>query len=192
MKPPRRALLFVLALACPALVLAHPGTAVHAHGGFVDGALHPLTGADHLVAMLAVGAWSALSVRQVWIAPLAFVAMLACGMLAGAAGLVVPGVEPMIAASLVGLGLLIAWLRRVPALAAAALAGSFAFFHGAAHGTELGASIPLLAGLLVATAALHLAGIAAGQLVLARHRWLPQMTGSLVALLGITLLLRLA
>jgi urease accessory protein len=89
-------------------------------------------------------------------------------------------------------GLLIATLRRVPAVAAAALAGGFAFFHGAAHGVELGAAPPLLAGMVLATAVLHLAGIAAGRLVLARHRWLPQVSGGLVALLGATLLLRLA
>ena len=187
-----RVLLFVAALACSPLVLAHTGTTAHTHAGFVDGALHPLTGADHLVAMLAVAAWSALAIRQVWAAPLAFVALLACGALAGAAGLLVPGIEPMIAASLVAVGLLIATLRRVPAIAAATLAGGFAFFHGAAHGVELGANIFVLAGLVAATAGLHLAGIALGQFVLARHRWLPQLSGGLVALLGATLLLRLA
>lgn len=188
----QRFLLFVLALACSPLVLAHTGAAGHVHAGFADGALHPLTGSDHLVAMLAVGAWSALAVRQVWAAPLAFVVLLACGALAGAAGLPVAGTEPMIAASLVAIGLLIATLRRVPAAAAAALAGGFAFFHGAAHGVEIGVSLPMLAGLLVTTAALHAAGIAVGRIVLERHRWLPRISGALVALLGATLLLRLA
>lgn len=187
-----RSLLFVAALACSPLVLAHTGTAAHTHAGFADGALHPLTGIDHLVAMLAVGAWSALAVRQVWAAPLAFVALLACGAIAGAAGLQVPGVEPMIAASLVAVGLLIATLHRVPAAAAAALAGGFAFFHGAAHGVEIGGALPMLAGLVVTTAALHVAGIAVGRVLLERHRWLPQVSGGLVALLGATLLLRLA
>lgn len=187
-----RVLLFVAALACSPLVLAHTDTAPHVHAGFAGGVLHPLTGPDHLVAMLAVGAWSALAVRQVWVAPFAFVALLACGAVAGAAGLEVPGVEPMIAASLVGVGLLIATLRRVPAAAAAAIAGGFAFFHGAAHGVEIGGALPMLAGLVVTTAALHMAGIAVGRIVLQRHRWLPHVSGGLVALLGATLLLRLA
>lgn len=192
MTRPHRVLLFVLALGCAPVVLAHTGRPGHLHAGFVDGALHPLTGIDHLVAMLAVGAWSALAVRQVWAAPLAFVALLACGAVSGAAGLQVGGVEPMIAASLLALGLLIATLRRVPAAAAAAIAGGFAFFHGAAHGVEIGGALPMLAGLVVTTAALHGAGIAIGRIVLERHRWLPQISGGLVTLLGATLLLRLS
>ena len=70
-------LLAILALLAPALAFAHPGAlADHAHTSFMAGLLHPLTGADHLAAMLAVGVWSALAIRPVWLAPLAFVAML--------------------------------------------------------------------------------------------------------------------
>jgi urease accessory protein len=189
-----RAFLFAGFLTAAGAACAHPGGAAHVHADFFAGLLHPLTGADHLAAMLAVGLWSALAVRPVWLAPAAFVAMLVLGALAGFAGLAVPAVEPMVAASLLAIGLLVATQRGLPAVMAAGVAGMFAFFHGAAHGVELadGAQFAALAGMVLATCALHATGIALGRLVLTRHQWLPRLTGSGVALLGATLLLRVA
>lgn len=169
---------------------AHPGALAHAHAGFLAGFVHPLTGPDHLLAMLALGVWSALAVRPAWLAPAAFVALLAAGALAGFAGLAVPGVEPMIAASLLALGLLLAQRRTLAWPAAAALAGGFAFFHGAAHGAELAGDAPLatLAGLLLASACLHLAGMALGRAA-GQARWLTLLAGSAVGAFGAALLL---
>ena len=132
--------------------------------------------------------------RPVWIAPLAFVLMLAAGALAGFAGLAVPMIEPMIAASLLVIGLLVLTRRGLPAVFAVTLAGLFAFFHGAAHGNELAGPGQwlALAGMLVSTALLHASGIALGRFVFAQHRWLSTTAGGAVALLGSTLLLRLA
>jgi urease accessory protein len=94
------------------------------------GLLHPLTGADHLAAMVAVGLWSALVARRAWPdllwAPLGFAALLLAGAVLGLAGVGMPAVEPMIAASLLVLGLLVATRVRLPGLAAAALVGVFA------------------------------------------------------------------
>lgn len=189
-----RSLLPLALLLAATGALAHTGAGGHEHTGFVSGLLHPLTGPDHLAAMLAVGMWSALAVRPVWLAPLAFVLLLAAGAGAGFAGLQVPAVEPMIAASLLVIGLLVASRRGLPLAVAGLLAGAFAFFHGAAHGQELAGDdhALALAGMVLASAGLHLAGIALGRLVLARHRWLPLASGGLVALFGATLLVRLA
>ena len=186
-------LLGLLWLALPAL--AHTGAlGDHVHPGFMAGLLHPFTGIDHLAAMLAVGVWSALAVRPVWVAPLAFVALLGAGALGGLAGVAVPGMEPMIAASLLVTGLLIATRAQWPVWAAALVAGLFAFFHGAAHGMELsGVGVAqALAGMLIGSAALHLAGIGLGRRVFGPHRWLSAMAGGAVALLGSALLLRMA
>ncbi|MDO5291047.1 MAG: HupE/UreJ family protein [Pseudomonadota bacterium] len=192
------------ALALPALALstgaqAHTGAlADHTHTGALAaleaGLLHPLTGPDHLAAMLAVGVWSALALRPVWAAPLAFVALLAAGAVAGFAGLAVPGVEPVIAASLLVMGLLVATRAQWPVWAAAGLVGAFAFFHGAAHGQELGGqgAWAALAGMLLSTAALHLAGIGLGQAVFQRRRSLSAVAGAAVAALGSALLVRMA
>ncbi|HRL28938.1 MAG TPA: HupE/UreJ family protein [Ottowia sp.] len=186
-------LLGLLWLALPAL--AHTGAlGDHVHTGFMAGLLHPFTGIDHLAAMLAVGVWSALAVRPVWVAPLAFVALLGAGALGGLAGVAVPGMEPMIAASLLVTGLLIATRAQWPVWAAALVAGLFAFFHGAAHGMELsGVGVAqALAGMLIGSAALHLTGIGLGRWVFDQRRWLSAMAGGAVALLGSALLLRMA
>jgi urease accessory protein len=161
----------------------------------VDGLLHPFTGTDHVAAMVAVGVWSALAARRVWVAPLAFLAMLVVGSLAGLGGLAVPAVEPMIAVSLLALGLLLALQAPLPLRVAAALVGVFAFFHGAAHGSELAGGLPAwpaLAGMALGTAVLHAVGIGLGQWVFRGRRWLSAPAGGAVAVLGSALLWRLA
>jgi len=194
MRKTRHLLVLLLALGVAGTASAHVGTMPHGHATFLDGLIHPFTGADHLAAMLAVGFWSALAVRPAWAAPAAFVALLVAGAAAAVGGMVVPGIEPMIAASVLVLGLLVATRTGLPLVAAATLTGAFAFFHGAAHGKELagdGAIAPLV-GMVIATAVLHVTGMGLGQLVRDRHQWIAQASGGAVALLGASLLLRLA
>lgn len=191
------------ASALPLSALAHSSDA-GSHHHFWDSlshaVAHPFTGADHLAAMLAVGAWSALAFATTgtaWRAPAAFVALLVAGALAGFAGLQVPGVEPMIAASVLVLGLLVALQRKMAWGAAAGLAGVFAFFHGAAHGYELGGATPAaavaaLAGMALGSAVLHLAGMVLGHTVMQRHQWIAKASGLATAALGAFLLTRLA
>ena len=191
--------LLISAAAMPLAALSHTGVDAGSHHGFMTGFMHPLTGLDHLAAMLAVGLWSALVARRAWPdllwAPAGFAAMLLVGALVGLQGLEVPGVEPMIAASLLVMGLLVATRLRVPGPVAALLVGAFAAFHGLAHGYELagepGAAITL-AGMLSATVLLHVAGIGLGWALRHAPRWTPQVTGGAVALLGLALLTRLA
>ncbi len=178
----------------PALASAHTGADAGTHHGFMAGLIHPFTGLDHLAAMLAVGIWSALAMRPVWAAPGAFVALLAVGAVAGFSLTGIPMVEPMIAASLLACGLLVAWRQRLPMALGLGLVGLFAFFHGAAHGMELAGDgrWAALAGMVLGTAALHAAGIAIGRFGLARHRLLQQATGAAIGLLGVVMLARLA
>lgn len=188
-------------------VLAHTGDLGHVHGAdtagsFLQGALHPLTGLDHLAAMVSVGLWSALTTdrrngnkRSVWTAPAAFAATLLIGALLGLGGLSLPGMEPMIAASLLVLGLLVNTRTALPSLAGSALVAVFALFHGLAHGAELagGHAAAALAGMVLSTAALHAAGIALG-LGLRRTRqagtgrWAVRVAGLGVAAFGASLL----
>ena len=164
------------------------------HTGFLAGLLHPLTGMDHLAAMVAVGIWSAVALRTAWQAPLAFVALLTLGALAGFAGVQLPGVEPMIAASILVLGLLIAWRKGFSLGGVVALVGAFAFFHGVAHGAELadGAPLAALAGMVVSTAGLHLTGVALGRLGLAHRTRVRQAVGAALTMLGTWLLMQAA
>ena len=199
MRISRLSLISTLATSAPIAALAHTGVDAGMHHGFVTGFMHPLTGLDHLAAMLAVGLWSALVARRAWPdllwAPAGFAAMLLVGALAGLQGLEVPGVEPMIAASLLVMGLLVATRLQVPGPVAALLVGAFAAFHGLAHGYELagepGAALTL-AGMLSATVLLHGVGIGLGWALRHAPRWTPQVTGGAVALLGLAMLTRLA
>jgi urease accessory protein len=80
------------------------------------------------------------------------------------AGVGLPFVEPVILASVVVLGLVIAASVQLPAPAGAAIVGAFALFHGYAHGTEAGSAMAgsYLAGFVISTTLLHCAGIALG------------------------------
>jgi urease accessory protein len=191
-----KALILLATTAATTGAMAHTGADVgsHTHIAFMDGLMHPLTGLDHLAAMFAVGLWSALSARRVWTAPLAFAGMLLVGALMGLAGVNMPAVEPMIAASLLVLGLLVATQARMPAALAAGLVGAFAVFHGVAHGAELAGAASAfgpLAGMLLSTVALHLTGVALGLALRTRSQWWPRATGAAISLLGGVFLLQM-
>lgn len=183
-----------LAGAAP-VVFAHTGAdAGHVHGlvqSLGQGLAHPFTGPDHLAAMLALGAWSALTMRRKWLAPMAFAAALLVGAVMAMAGLRLPAIEPMIAASLLVLGLLMVTGTRLPLSAGMALAAAFALFHGSAHGQELNGSDGAwaLAGMVAATMMLHASGIGMGLLVQRRATWMPRVAGAAVAAFGAVLLL---
>ena len=190
----------IAACSLPFTALAHSGADGGAHhslfDGFTHAFAHPFTGADHLAAMLAIGVWSALTMAPAWRAPAAFVALLVAGTLAGFAGLWVPGVEPMIAASVLVLGLLVAVQKQLPWALAAALAGVFAFFHGAAHGHELAGGSGMMAlsallGVALGSVTLHIAGMVLGHAVMQRHQWLAKLAGAATAMLGAFMLARL-
>lgn len=139
------------------------------HGSFAAGFTHPLFGLDHILAMVAVGLWAALLARgtdrkAVWLVPAAFVGTMLVGFGAAMAGAPLPFVEPVILASVVAIGLLAAVALSVPTVAAMAMVGFFAFFHGHAHGGELGeaGAWPFAIGFAAATALLHAAGVLFG------------------------------
>ncbi|ANN77198.1 HupE/UreJ family protein [Bordetella flabilis] len=203
MNPPRSASITALAAPFAVLALLAAGTAgahpLHEHlaeavgmaSSATAGFLHPLSGADHLCAMIAVGLWSAMTARRVWLAPLSFAAVLLVGALLGLARLPLPAVEPMIAASLLVLGLLVAARARLPEGVGAAIAAVFALFHGHAHGYELpeaASAAAYIAGFMVATLGLHGAGIAAGVALRRAHAWWPRIAGLGVAAYGLALL----
>jgi len=151
-----------LALAAGA-AQAHTG---HATGSLFAGLAHPL-GADHLLAMLAVGLWSAaaLPAGRRWAGPAAFMAALLAGAAAGVAGLALPLVEHGIVLSVGLFAVLLAAPRALPVPAALALIAAAATLHGLAHGAEApptGSFSAYAGGFLLGTAALHGLGLAAG------------------------------
>jgi len=183
-----RSLAYGLGLALlPGLALAHSG---HPEGGFAAGFTHPIFGWDHLAAMVAVGLWAAsLGGRSLWLLPMVFPLVMAAGGGLALAGMPLPGVESGIAASVLILGLLVLLAVRLPTWMAATLVGIFAVFHGYAHGAELPATadpVSYALGFVLATALLHLAGIALG-LTMARPlgRRAVRAAGGVVALTGL-------
>src|SRR5258707_4171811 len=97
---------FAFSLAAAALLGAPIAEAhlIGEHGaGFQAGILHPLSGLDHLLAMIAVGIWAAqLGGRALWAVPCAFVGCMVAGGLLAVAG----GSMPLDVTGLPGSGLL--------------------------------------------------------------------------------------
>lgn len=181
------------ALCWPLLAAAHadaPQTT-----GLLAGLLHPVSGLDHLLAMVAVGLWGAqLGAPALWLLPLTFPLVMAFGGMLALIGVPLPGAEVGIALSalVLGIALLKAW--RPPFWLAAVVVGAFAVFHGHAHGSELppGASgLAYSLGFVVATGLLHGLGIALGMVQhWPRGRWLLRAAGGAVAAAGMGFLWR--
>ncbi len=157
--------------------------------GFLSGVRHPISGLDHVVAMIAVGLWGAqLGAPAIWVLPVAFPMVMAFGGMLGLMGVPLPGIEYGIAASAILLGAAVLFELRPPLAAAALLVGVFAIFHGYAHGTELppGQSGLLYSmGFVIATGCLHAVGIGIGTV----HRWqwgqtFVRVAGAVVAVAG--------
>lgn len=158
-----------LPVALAALLAAAPAWAHVQRGqaaGFVSGVGHPVSGLDHVLAMIAVGLWGAqLGAPAIWLLPVTFPMVMAIGGFLGLLGVPLPGVELGIASSAVLLGAAVAREAKPPLAAAAALVAVFAVFHGHAHGTELPqgeSGLLYSAGFVVATGALHATGIGIG------------------------------
>jgi urease accessory protein len=148
----------------PTAAFAHVG--VGDTGGFFHGFAHPITGLDHVLAMVMVGILAfQMGGRALWLVPTTFVVAMTLGGALGVAGVNVPFVELGIALSIIVLGAVVALGIQAPTAAAMALVGFFAIFHGHAHGSEMpetAAGIAYGVGFMIATALLHLAGIGAG------------------------------
>lgn len=177
-------------LSVTATILAATAAPASAHldpaqnGSFMAGFAHPLSGADHMLAMIAVGLWAAqIGGRARWAVPATFVSVMALGFALALTGTPLPFVEPGILASVIGLGLLVALAVRVPVSFSAVVVGVFALFHGYAHGGEIGAATALTFGLgfIAATALLHAAGVALGVFVGSRNPAATRLLGAVTA-----------
>jgi urease accessory protein len=176
-----------------ALALALAAAPAEAHirqgeaSGFLSGLAHPVSGLDHIIAMVAVGLWGAqLGAPAIWLLPVAFPMVMAFGGFLGLIGVPLPGVEIGIALSGVLLGAVVLLEFKAPLWIAAALVGVFGLYHGHAHGAELPPGEDGLLyslGFVLATGALHATGIAIGTV----HRWRWGRTALRLAGAGISL-----
>lgn len=184
-----KSLTTIVLLATSSVALAHPG---HNASGLAAGLLHPFSGFDHLLAMVGVGLWAAQSGgRRIWLLPATFMTMLVVGAALAMQWQGLPLVEAGIATSVLALGLLIALSVRLPVPLSIAVTGAFGVFHGYAHGFELPQSVAPVEyalGFLIATAALHLGGIAVGVVSRQRHTALANIAGMAITASGVILL----
>jgi urease accessory protein len=180
---------FVFLVRLPVLAFAHVGQG-DISGGFLAGLEHPVFGLDHVVAMVAVGIWGAqLRAPAIWVLPVTFPLVMSFGGVLGGLGVPIPGIEIGIAASAIVLGTMIALAARPPLWVAAAIVGTFAIFHGYAHGAELPESanaISFAMGFVIATGSLHALGILIGVI----NKWpvgakILRGGGVLIALCGV-------
>jgi urease accessory protein len=174
----------------PAIAHAHVGSGDT--GGFLHGISHPLTGIDHLCAMIAVGLWAAQTGgRAIWAVPLAFISLMLIGGLFGLGGIHFSLGEMGVAISVLMLGVFIAAAARLPLLTSVIIVGLFAFCHGHAHGVEMPDTLSpfaYVAGFVLATALLHASGIglALGIERIAAAR-LIRFAGATIVLCGLSL-----
>jgi len=181
----RRAAVATTLLAAASAASAHTGHGTHS---FFEGLAHPL-GADHLLAMVAVGLWSvlALPARRAWLGPATFMTALVLSAALGASGISVPGLESAIAASVAVMGLLLVLAtRQLPAALGLSVVAIAASLHGLAHGAEApaaGGFASYSIGFVLSTAALHAGGVLAG--LAARRALAPQPLGRAVSAVGL-------
>lgn len=184
--------LALAAAALPAVAYAHTGIGETA--GFVHGFSHPISGLDHILAMIMVGILAfQLGDRAVWAVPTTFVLVMALGGALGIAGINVPLVEIGIALSVIVLGAIVALNIRASTAVAMGIVGLFAIFHGHAHGAEMpenAGGAAYAAGFMIATALLHMAGLG---FLIARFgerqgAFVIRTAGSLAAVAGVGIL----
>ncbi len=169
--------------AFPLVASAHPG--LHS-AGFEDGFIHPFTGADHLLAMIAVGFWAGpFGGRMSLVIPAVFATVMVLGAAIGFHSEAPAFVEYGIAASVAAMGLLIAFDLKMPAVLGAALVGLFAFVHGFAHGAEAPAAateVSFFSGFVLA--GLILQGVGVGLASLRPGRTIARIAGAFITLGG--------
>jgi urease accessory protein len=177
----------VLSLLIPIVASAHTG--VSETTGFWHGLEHPISGLDHILAMVAVGLWAAqIGGRALWLVPGTFMMTMAVSSIMGHFGIPLPGVEQGILASDFMLGLLLLFAARLPLAISVGIVGILAIFHGYAHGAEMPSTASGLIygiGFILSTAFLHLAGIGMG---LGINRFVPRLRDRLFQIGGVAIL----
>jgi len=185
-----RFLTALLLFSASGAAFAHPG---HNVSGFSAGLMHPFSGIDHLLAMVAVGLWAAQGNiktrggRKVWLLPVEFMTMLVIGAGIATQWQTLPLVEAGIASSVLALGLVVALSLQFPVALSVAVTGLFGLLHGYAHGLELPQSVSpavYALGFLAATAILHLSGIAVGIASRRRYVLMSRLLGGTIVLSG--------
>lgn len=189
----RAILAATLGVLLPTVAMAHP---FHdGPGNLAGGMLHPLVGLDHLVALLAVGIWSAEQHGgDRWWLPLTFLGMMIVGAMAGMELGAISFNEHLIVSSVLVLGGIVAMMWRPSLTVGLPVLSIFALAHGAAHGAEMpvaGSPFGFILGFSLSAATIIAAGFAGGQFLrhVADSKGV-RIAGAAIVIAGCFLLLR--
>ncbi len=159
----KNGLIAALCLVSPSLY-AHTGG--HIDHSLISGLLHPLTGIDHLLVLMAVGLIAAKQGGKAMFAlPAVFFALMAAGALLNVYAVQIPFVELFIALSLVAFGLLVTINQKQRSKMLFLGVAFFAVFHGYVHATEIPAdssAVQYFSALMLMSLAICLSGCVLG------------------------------
>lgn len=172
-------ILAMVTLLAASPALAHAGSA----NGLVSGIAHPLFAADHLIAMLCLGVWSArVDAARPWLMPAVFLGAMATGMLVGLVVTPPAGTDALVAASVVVLGVILGLGGPRGPVWPLVIAGAIGLIHGVAHGGEIaGSAVLTLPGMLVGSAVLLAVGHGIGRLLVGRPAFMQPGGAGIVA-----------
>lgn len=188
-KSSARLLFIFVLLGLSNTTFAHSGHDIY---GLRAGLMHPFSGFDHLLAMIAVGLWAAQKNGwKIGLLPTTFMLMMIIGAKCALMYPYLPLIETGIAASVLVLGTITALSLKLSTRLSVTIIALFGLFHGYAHGLEMSEATEIEAyalGFLAGTITLHLAGILVGIATRTRFTQFPQMLGTLIAACGLWLL----
>ncbi len=152
--------ILALMLVLSSLVFGH--TNMLEHGGFMSGFMHPISGLDHILAMLGVGMVAFYATQKGFLTLVAFIGAMVLAAIAGYNGLQLVGMEEGILISIAVVFGLIGFASKLPIGTIVAVVAFFGMFHGFAHGAEFttGNFIAYMFGFSSSTLILHLSGMA--------------------------------
>ncbi len=151
-----------IVLVCLMAGMAFGHTDMVTSGGMMSGFLHPISGLDHILAMLGVGFLAFYASKKGYLTLVAFISAMILAAVAGYAGIAFFGVEEGILISVAVIFALIGFANRLSINFIVAMVAFFGLFHGYAHGAEFsdGSFLAYMLGFSISTLILHLMGIA--------------------------------
>lgn len=168
------------------MAFAHSG---HDISGLGAGLMHPFSGLDHLLAMIAVGLWATQNGGwKIGLLPATFMLMMIIGAKCALIYPHLPLIEVGIAMSVLALGIVTALSLKLSARLSITITAIFGLFHGYAHGLEMSEATQIEAyamGFLMGTITLHLTGIIVGIATRIHFAQLPRVLGTLIAIIGL-------
>ncbi|MEJ2496276.1 MAG: HupE/UreJ family protein [Sulfurovaceae bacterium] len=136
-------------------------TSMLEHGGFMSGMAHPISGLDHILAMIGVGILAFFASKKGYLALVGFMGAMVLAALIGKSGVTIPYVEEGILLSIAVVFALIGYAKNISTGIIVAIVAFFGAFHGYAHGAEftVGNFALYMLGFSLSTLALHLTGM---------------------------------